>query len=180
MYFDLDSLTTRESVPATIVHALPFLKGKAFVWYYSASSGFKAGVRVICHTAPMTLAQQRFVGEHYDRRLTALISRKKPDRPPTRKPEYIDYSLYSKGHIVYSARPRLLDLKDPRPERVFCVGGDEIADLTLPKTKMIKLSVALGKKPTLGGGWHLKVTATSAPSFSPKISFELPLCKNTG
>src|SRR5205823_6626258 len=106
----------------TIERCLPFLKSHGYVYAYSQSAGFKEGlrVRVVCRTAPMTLADRLAYARYYNDILFQYEA--KQNR------QYIDSSIYQVNKLVYTARPKMA-CSDPHLVRVFKVEGDEVAVL---------------------------------------------------
>jgi hypothetical protein len=143
---DLDSLDFDGTPEEAVLFALPFLRGRQFVYAFSPSSGFKPGhrLRVAFEVEPMDLTLMRIHAEHWN---TELAMRVGIDR------KFIDYGIYKPAGFVFTARPDLKGLDDPHPVRAFLVDGEAgpVPIPTLPN--MIEVEVApavnLGQQPTL-------------------------------
>ena len=147
---DVDSLEFDGTPEEAVLFALPFLRGRQFVYAFSPSSGFKPGhrLRVAFEVEAMDLTEQQIHAEHWNADLAMRVG---TDR------KFIDYGIYKPSGFVFTARPELKGLDDPHPVRAFFVDGQAGA-VPVPKLPdMIEVEVApavsLGQMPTLN--WDL-------------------------
>jgi hypothetical protein len=149
---DLDGVPMHGSAQDTILHCLPFLTGEAYVYAFSQSAGLREALRcrVVCRVPrPLGATELEAYARHYNDLLAAFEGRKK---------QYIDPSIYSPSRLLFTARPKLSDLGDPHPERVFYVKGNEepVALGALPD--MVEITdqggqLTFSELPRLPGGW---------------------------
>jgi hypothetical protein len=157
---DIDSLEFDGTSEDAVRFALPFLRGRKFVYAFSPSAGFKPGhrLRVAFEVEPIDLTMMQVHAEHWNADLAMRVG---IDR------KFIDYGIYKPSGFVFSARPALKGLEDPYPVRAFLVDG-AVGPVPMPKLPdMIEVdvgpSVLLGQMPTLR--WDASQRHNSALNF---------------
>ena len=157
---DLDSVEHDGSPEDVIVWAMPFLRGQAFLYAFSASSGVKSGhrLRVIFEIEPMSLDLMRVHAEQMNTDLAIRIGLAR---------KWIDYSIYKPAQLVFTARPKLEGLDDPHPVRAHLVEGDAepVSLPALPEMVDVEERAATnrGQPPTLR--WDTAARNNSAFDF---------------
>ncbi len=149
---DIDGANLTGSVEETIEEILPCLRGVSYIFMYSQSSGIKSGLRVrvfFLTERALSLPEQQFYVRHYNdiRKFTSTDARPK-----------IDASIYSLGHLIFTARPKLIGIDDPHPERVWHVVRERVfVDLPdMPKMKEFTFdygNAQFDSLPKLHGNW---------------------------
>ncbi len=151
-FIDLDGVPEDDNPRATIERCLPFLAGKAYIFAYTQSAGIKPGLRarVICRLPkPMLSSELEAYARHYNDQLCAFEGI---------KTAYIDSKIYTPSRLLFTARPNLLGMADPHPDRVHLVDGDETPVVLDELPKMVEVTVAGSKTvfhelPRLMGTW---------------------------
>jgi len=151
-FADVDSFDFDGTAEEAITELFPFLDGKEHVYYFSPSSGIKAGWRLrVIWRIRLTIEEQ----SEYAAFLNEQISLRKG---LFRK--WIDVSIYKRGGFIFTARPDLRGIDDPHPVRTFYVAGDSTPEkFELPDEMVVVDGGARRRgKPTLHwdgeGGRH--------------------------
>ena len=109
-FADVDSFDFDGTAEEAITELFPFLDGKEHVYYFSPSSGIKAGWRLrVIWRIRLTIEEQ----SEYAAFLNEQISLRKG---LFRK--WVDVSIYKRGGFIFTARPDLRGIDDPHPVRL--------------------------------------------------------------
>jgi len=132
-FADVDGFEFDGTVEEAIRDLFPFLNEKEFVYYYSPSSGIKAGWRLrVIWRINLTVADQ----SEYAVALNEEISlRKRLYR------KWIDTSIYRKGGFIFTSRPELRGIDDPHPVRTFHVTGDATPETYRVPEGMVEIAI---------------------------------------